>query len=785
MIFDNKIIVLDGAIGTVLQSLGLLNAGEIPEVLNITHKEQIINIHKDYIKSGADIIYANTFGANSYKIPSQYSLKDIITNAITNAKVATKGSDTLVALDVGPIGELLEPLGKLTFEQAYEIFKEIMIIGYNAGADLIVIETISDLYEMKAAVLAAKENTPLPIFATMTFEKTGRSFVGTPVKAMVTLLEGLGVDALGVNCSLTPSELYDIVDTLTNYSSLPIIVKANAGLPNSDGTFNTSSEEFYSHIQAFTKKGVNIIGGCCGTNPQYIKELSKLKGTNYKPRKIKQKNAICTGTSNVELDGIHIVGERLNPTGKKILKTALIEKNYAYVIEQALEQIEAGATILDLNTGLAEINEVEILPMLIKKLQAIINVPLQIDSSNPDAIEQALRVYNGITIVNSVNGDDAVLDKILPICKKYGAMVIGLTLDENGIPTSTKQRIDIAHKIISRCESIGIMKEKIIIDCLTLTASAEQSQVMQTLDAIRYINDELNIKTTLGVSNISFGLPMRELLNSTFLASALSYGLKLPIINPNVESMANTVFSYRALNGDDKNCLEYVEKYKNYSPNTVSKNTKTLDASIINEGIEKAIYKGMQDECITLTKNLLTTNSPLDIANKYIIPALDKVGIDYEKGILFLPQLILASETAKVAFNILNEQMSTTTTNKKATVILATVKGDVHDIGKNIVKVVLENYGYNVIDLGKDVSTENVIEAINIHNPLVVGLSALMTTTAINMKDTVQEILALKSNVKIMIGGAVITKLFQEQIGAHHYSKDALDAVNYLNSLTE
>ncbi len=770
---QTKTVLLDGAMGTMLQKESCYKTGDSPELLNITNPDIITAIHKQYIDAGAQIIYTNTFGANRKKLPEIFSPKAIIAAALSAAKKAVDGTECLIALDLGPIGELLEPLGNLSFEEAYEIFAE--QVRAADGADLIVIETLSDLYEMKAAVLAAKENSDLPIIATMTFESTMRTFMGCSLGSMAVTLEGLGVDALGINCSLSPENLIEHIEELRQFTNLPLVVKANAGLPDSDGSFNTDISVFTDAYRRFIQLGVSIIGGCCGTTPEYIKSLSQFSHKDRTPRNISLPSMVCTPSKLVTVSSPKIIGERLNPTGKKMMKQALLNGDDDYIKNQANEQIVAGADILDLNCGLPQLDEPTIMPRLVRMLQAFTDLPLQIDSSNPDTIEKALRVYNGKAIINSVNGDDETLETILPLVKKYGAAVVALTLDKNGIPKTLEQRIAIAKRILEAAKKYDIPTRDIFIDPLTLTVSAEPEQATITLEAIKYISSEMKLNTVLGISNISFGLPNRTLINSAFLLSALNNGLTLPIINPNIKENIDTIRAFKVLNGYDEGCAQYIAAY--------AENVYSAQVSG-QKSIEYCVLNGLKKDCAEATAQLLKTMPPLSVVNEFLIPALDKVGELYEQGKLYLPQLIMCAETAKCGFNEINKVLALTqTTAKKHSILLATVKGDVHDIGKNIVKVVLENYGYDIIDLGKNVEINDIVEAIETHNIKLVGLSALMTTTAINMEKTVKEIRQKALDCKIMVGGAVITESYAKAIGADFYSKDANESVRIAKSV--
>ncbi|NLK70789.1 MAG: dihydropteroate synthase [Clostridiales bacterium] len=768
-------IFLDGAMGTMLQAKGL-QLGGIPELINISNPEWISDIHKSYINAGSDIIYTNTFGANRYKLKeSGYTVDEIIPKAIEIAKDACKGTNTLVALDIGPIGQLLEPTGSLSFEEAYDIFKEQIIAGKDA--DLIVFETMTDLYEIKAAVLAAKENSKLPVICTMTFEQNSRTFTGCSVSAMALTLSGLGVDAIGLNCSLGPKELFPIVKELSEWTNLPIVVKPNAGLPDPvTNTYDITPDEFAEYMAEFAGLGVKIFGGCCGTTSEYIKALTeKLSATESAVSSFKGiPTAVCSSSKTVIINRPRVIGERINPTGKKMFKQALINHDISYILNQAVEQVNAGADILDVNVGLPEIDEKSMMVEVIKALQSISDTPLQIDSSDINALEAGLRVYNGKAIVNSVNAEDESLDSVLPLVKKYGACVIGLTLDKNGIPKTADERFRLAAKIMNKAIEYGIPKTDIFIDCLTLTASAEQSAVMETLKAVRMVKERLGLKTVLGVSNISFGLPVRELINHNFLTMALSYGLDLPIINPNITSMMGAVRSYNLLANIDKNAAEFIRAY---GTDTTPAAPAEVDREI---DIFYAMEHGLKAEGAKITEKLLNTHEPMSIVNEILIPALDKVGADFEKGIIFLPQLILSAEVAQSAFEVIKKHLvkNNISSQSKGKIILATVKGDIHDIGKNIVKVLLENYGYTVIDLGKDVDCQAVVDTAVEHNVKLVGLSALMTTTLKSMEETIKLLRDNRVNCKVMVGGAVLTPDYAIKIGADFYSKDAKGSVD-------
>lgn len=780
---ENEFVFLDGAMGTMLQAGGL-EAGGIPELLNFSRPELIADIHKAYAEAGARIVYANTFGANRYKLEhADKTVTEVISAAVENAKKAVSGK-ALVALDIGPIGQLLEPTGSLSFEEAYDIFREQVTSG--AEADLIVFETMTDLYELKAAVLAAKENSSLPIVCTMTFEKNMRTFTGCSVSAMALLLEGLGVDAIGINCSLGPRELEPVVEELSRCTSLPIAVKPNAGLPDPvTGEYDVTPEEFAESVSGLVKYGIKLVGGCCGTTPDFIREVvKKLSGMKYRKQNHEQTAAVCTPARTVVINQPRIIGERINPTGKKRFKEALRTGDIDYILSQAIEQVNAGADILDVNVGLPEIDEKEMMVKVVKAIQSVTDLPLQLDSTRPDVLEAALRVYNGKPIVNSVNGEEGSLSAILPLVKKYGAAVVGLTLDEGGIPKTAEGRFAIAERILARAEAIGIPRRDVFIDCLTLTASAEQAAVMETIKALHRVKTELGLKTVLGVSNISFGLPNRELVNCNFLQMALTNGLDLPILNPNAPLMTGAVRAYKLLTNIDENATEFISAYANSTVSMAVTGTasQSAQASQSQQGgdLRSAVLSGLKAEAAKLTEELLKTRDTMDIVDNSLIPALDAAGADFESGKLFLPQLIMAAGAAQAAFEVIKNHMlrESGETVSKGKVVLATVKGDIHDIGKNIVKVLLENYGFEVIDLGRDVPPENVLEAAVKHKVKLVGLSALMTTTLGAMEDTVKLLHEKKVPCKIVVGGAVLTPEYAEKIGADFYAKDAKETVD-------
>ncbi len=779
----DNILIFDGAMGTMLQNEGL-PIGDNPEVFGMKNPDKLLKIHKKYLEAGSNVITTNTFGCNELKVTKLgYTVEEIIDSAVSIAKKAIEETDKTkpryVALDIGPIGEMLEPMGTLSFDKAYDIFKRQAIQGEKSGADLIIIETMMDLYEAKAAVLAAKENTNLPVICTMTFDENGRSFTGCLPESMVATIEGLGVDALGVNCSLGPKQLLPIVKTITEIANVPVIVQANAGLPvleNNQAVYKMTAYEFFQGVREFVKLGASIIGGCCGTNETFIKEICDNIDLLVKqePNR-KETTIVCSSVKYIDVNGPTIVGERLNPTGRKLLQNAYITGDNDYVINLALEQGREGSQIINVNVGLPEIDEEKAMIRVIKGIQEVVDLPLQIDSSNVKALENGLRYYNGRTIVNSVNGKDESLEKILPIVKKYGACVVGLTLDENGIPSTAQGRFNIAKKIVERAESYGIKRKDIFIDCLSLTVSAQQEEALETIKAIKMVKENLGCKTILGVSNISFGTPNRRALNNTYLNLALGAGLDLAIINTEDKNMVNSIYAYRVISNMDKGCVDYIKKCSDISEDkktTKKKNNEKLT-------LEDVIERGLKEEAKGLTLDILESKDEYYVLDEILIPALDKVGEKYDKGELFLPQMIQSAETVKVSLNIIKERLSQNNSNdaSKGKIIVATVQGDIHDIGKNIVKIMLENYGYQVIDLGKDVPIEDVVKRAKEENIELIGLSALMTTTVENMKKTISALRDNGINAKVFVGGAVLTQEYADKMNANYYSKDAKSAV--------
>lgn len=802
MLSDN-FLFFDGAMGTMLQEAGL-ETGELPEKLNITKPEVLSKIHREYLEAGANIITANTFGANRLKLKdTSYSVEKIISAAVSVAKKSIaefQDTSKFLALDIGPIGTLLSPLGTLSFQEAYDIFKEQILAGVKSGVDIILIETMTDIYELKAAILAAKENSDLPVFCTMSFQENGRTFSGTDVATFVFVAEGLGVDVLGVNCSLGPEQLQPIVDQLLQYSSTPVMVQANAGLPkyqNNKTYYDIGPDKYSKEIKLMAKKGVSIFGGCCGTTPEYIKCIIDITN-NLLPIKITKKLlTTVTSSSNTVFigDEVKIIGERINPTGKKLLKEALRENDLSYIINEAIKQQETGSDILDINVGLPDINEKKMMSDIISEVQSIISLPLQIDSSDADVLETAARIYNGKPIINSVNGKKESMETIFPIAKKYGTLLVALTLDEEGIPKTAEKRVKIATKIVETAKSYGIQEENILVDPLVLTASAEQEAVMETLKSIPLIKAKYNVKIVLGTSNVSFGLPNRTLINTSYLAMALAYGLDAPITDSTNESIMGVIRSFKVIANQDKGSKNYVEAYSNVTITTStsevqpsSKITSSFTQEVNGKSLtpklklQEAIIKGLKEESKKLSTELLNHSDSLEVINEVMIPSLDIVGEKYENQEIFLPQLIRSAETSKEVFKIIKENSSVQNKDnieviEEKKIILATVSGDIHDIGKNIVKLILENYGFKIIDLGKDVPIDKVVEIALAENIKLVGLSALMTTTVKNMETTIQALRNSMPDVKVMVGGAVLTEDYAKQIDADYYSKDAKGAV--------
>lgn len=784
-VFDRKrFVLLDGGMGTQLQTRGL-QPGQKPELAALEMPDTLTAIHADYARAGADILLANTFGANAKKLAGcPCTVEQVVSASIACARSAAAETGALVALDIGPLGELLVPAGTLSFEDAYAEFAQVIRAGAAAGADLVFLETMTDLYELKAAILAAKENCALPVFTSMSFESRGRTFTGCTVESYAVTAAGLGADAVGINCSLGPKEILPFAQRLCRSvpAGVPVFVKPNAGLPNPDGSYNLNAAEFAAEMKAYASIGVSMVGGCCGTTPDFIAKLRETFTPLVPADKIPiRRSCLCTPVRFVEVDGITVVGERINPTGKKRLQQALRDGDSAYPCAQAVAQAEAGAQVLDVNAGLPGIDEAATLEHLVKDLQAITDLPLQLDSSNPEALSRALRIYNGKPIVNSVNGEQKTLDTILPLCKKYGAAVVGLALDEHGIPADAEGRFAIAKRIAAAANAAGIPNEDIYIDCLTLTASAQQEGAVQTLEALTRCKKELGVRTVLGVSNISFGLPCRGYLNTTFLTMAMSAGLDLAIMNPNTPEMMAAVRAYRVLTSQDKQSSDYVAAYADVQIQTTqtSKSAATVAevgaAAPGGDALFEAVRRGLKAEARAAADAALTMREPLDVVNTSLIPALDAVGDGFEKGTVFLPQLLQAATAAQAAFESIKAKIAASgqAQGSKGKIVIATVKGDVHDIGKNIVRVILENYGYDVLDLGRDVAPERVVEAVRQTGAKLVGLSALMTTTVPNMQATIEALHAAGLDCKVMVGGAVLTPDYARNIGADYYCKDA------------
>ena len=784
-VFDRKrFVFLDGGMGTQLQARGL-QPGQKPELAALEMPEVLTAIHTDYAHAGADILLANTFGANAKKLAGcGHTVEEIVSASIACARKAADITGALVALDLGPLGELLVPAGTLSFEDAYEEFAQVIRAGAAAGADLVFLETMTDLYELKAAILAAKENCTLPVFTSMSFESRGRTFTGCTVESYAVTAAGLGADAVGINCSLGPKEILPFAQRLCRSvpAGVPVFVKPNAGLPNPDGSYNLDPDEFAAEMKEYASIGVSMVGGCCGTTPAFIQKLHETFSPLTPADKISiRRSCLCTPVRFVDVQGITVVGERINPTGKKRLQQALRDGDSAYPCTQAVAQAEAGAQVLDINAGLPGIDEAATLEQLVKDIQAVTDLPLQLDSSNPEALSRALRIYNGKPIVNSVNGEQETLEKILPLCKKYGAAVVGLALDENGIPADAAGRFAIAQRIVAAANAAGIPNEDIYIDCLTLTASAQQEGAVQTLEALTRCKKELGVRTVLGVSNISFGLPCRGYLNTTFLTMAMAADLDLAIMNPNTPEMMAAVRAYRVLTSQDKQSTDYVAAYADVQIQTTqtSKSAATVAevsaAAPGGDALFEAVRRGLKAEARAAADAALTMREPLDVVNMSLIPALDAVGDGFENGTVFLPQLLQAATAAQAAFEAIKAKIAASgqAQGSKGKIVIATVKGDVHDIGKNIVRVILENYGYDVLDLGRDVPPERVVEAVRQTGAKLVGLSALMTTTVPNMQATIEALHAAGLDCKVMVGGAVLTPDYAKDIGADYYCKDA------------
>ncbi len=771
MLDTRKLTLLDGAMGTMLQREGL-RYGESPELVALTNPELLVRIHRAYIEAGAQIVYANTFGANRRNLAATgHSVAEVVRAAVGCAKAAAEGSGAKVALDIGPLGTLLEPLGDLPFEAAAEMFAEIAVAGAEAGADLAVIETMSDLQEARAALIAVKERTSLPCMVTMSFEESGRSYTGCTVASMAEVLTGLGADAIGFNCSLGPAQMADMVAEARRYTHLPLIAKPNAGLPDpATGAYDLSAEAFAEGLRHCVRAGASLIGGCCGTAPEYI---AALRDMAEEPAAIPDEiqSALCTATRYVALEGVRVIGERINPTGKKRFQQALREHDLDYIVTVALQQQDAGAEILDVNVGFPGVDEEEMLPAAVRAIQAACDLPLMLDSTNPAALEAALRVCCGKAAINSVNGDPASQAKILPLARKYGAAVVGLTMNEGGLPKTAQERLSIAQSIREATRAAGIPDRNLWIDCLTLTVSAQQDQAKETLAAVDMVERTMGLHTVLGVSNISFGLPGRPLMTSVFLTAAMRSSLSLAIVNPNQREIMDAIAAWRALSGQDEGCGAYVARFADAAAASAAPLASALT-------LEEAVRRGLKADAAALAKEALRAESGMEIVERRLIPALDAVGADYESGKAFLPQLLSAAQAAQAVFAVLKEAMASAgeAPVKAGRMLMATVRGDVHDIGKNIVKTVLENYGWEIIDLGKDVPPETIVRAVQEQSIRIVGLSALMTTTLPAMEETVRQLKALENPPFVVVGGAVVTQEYARSIGADAFARDAREA---------
>ncbi|MBO5186239.1 MAG: homocysteine S-methyltransferase family protein [Prevotella sp.] len=788
----NNIVYLDGGMGTLLQAQGL-KPGEHPERWNLSHPDVITNIHKAYFDAGSNVVCTNTFGANILKF-AEDELENIIMAAVFNAKAAREQSasksEKFIALDIGPSGKLLKPLGDLDFEDAVSVFAKTVKLGVKYGVDLIIIETMNDSYETKAALLAAKENSNLPVIVSNAYGEDGKLMTGATPAAMVALLEGMGADALGANCSLGPRQLRGVAAELLKYASVPVILKPNAGLPksvNGKTVFDVTADEFSDEVSSLVKKGVRLVGGCCGTTPEYIESLYR-KTSDFAPMPTQNKTItmVSSYTHSVEFgEKPVLIGERINPTGKKRFKQALLDNDMDYILSEGVNQQEKGVHILDVNVGLPDIDEVGMLKNAVCELQAVIDLPLQIDTADVTAMEAALRRYNGKAMINSVNGKRESMETVFPLVKKYGGVVVALTLDEDGIPETAEGRVKIAEKILYTAAKYGIERKDIIFDTLAMTISADNKAALATLSSLKTIKYTLGCHTSLGVSNISFGLPNRDAINGTFFALALENGLSAAIMNPYSVDMMKTYYTYKALKGMDENCAEYIsvaDLFTVTAPATTAETKKTSEE--FSSELQHAVIKGFKDKAAELTKMLLSSIAPLEIVNSEIIPALNTVGKGFEEKTVYLPQLLMSAEAAKSAFEVIKSFMAGGEKSAdKGTFVIATVHGDIHDIGKNIVKLLLENYGFNVVDLGKDVPPEKIVEtAMQLHAPLV-GLSALMTTTVPAMEETIKQLKVKAPWCKIVVGGAVLTKEYADKIGADKYAKDAMETVRYAENI--
>lgn len=804
-----ELLFFDGGMGTLLQERGLA-PGELPETWNIARPQVIREIHRSYVEAGSDIVLTNTFGANALKFHAEdCSLEQTVKAAVRLVKEAAEEADAAsaetscadndkrtvyTALDIGPTGKLLKPMGDLDFEEAYEAFKEVMVWGEEAGADLIHIETMSDTYELKAAVLAAKENTSLPVFATAIFDERRKLLTGADVPAVIALLEGLHVDALGINCGMGPEQMMPVLEEYVKYSSLPIIVKPNAGLPKQrDGQtyYDISPDEFAGYMEKIVSMGACVIGGCCGTTPGHIKAMADRCGKmQVVPPTEKEYTVVSSYGQSVFLGGgSKIIGERINPTGKKKFKQALKEHDLEYILREGITQQDNGAHILDVNVGLPDIDEPAMMKETVQELQSVVNLPLQIDTVDAEAMEAALRIYNGKAMVNSVSGKQESMDKVFPLIRKYGGVVIGLTLDEHGIPADSEGRVRIARRIIDEAAKYGIRKKDIVIDALAMTISSEPDGAKVTLETLRRLKDEVGVNTVLGVSNISFGLPSRPVINAAFYTMAMMNGLSAGIINPSSEDMMKAWYAYHALMGLDTNCERYIGRYSSTQSSGGRSGAAGASPSGLGQkstlSLRESIEKGLKEDASLITTHLSEEQDPLEIINTELIPALNHVGDGFEKGTVFLPQLLMSAEAAKSAFAVLKDKMdkSGKVQDKIGTIVLATVKGDIHDIGKNIVKVLLENYSFDVIDLGKDVPPEKIVETVLGKDIRLVGLSALMTTTVGSMEETIRQLREKAPGCRVMVGGAVLNQEYADMIGADFYGKDAMQSVRYAQKL--
>lgn len=788
----NNIVCLDGGMGTLLQEKGL-NPGEYPERWNLSHPEIITEIHKAYFDAGSNVVCTNTFGANTLKF-TEVELDEIVKSAVKNAENARNSSvsksEKFIALDIGPSGKLLKPLGNFDFEDAVKLFAKTVKLGVKYGVDLVIIETMNDSYETKAALLAVKENSNLPVIVSNAYTEDGKLMTGATPSAMAALLEGMGADAIGANCSLGPKQLRGVVEELLQKSSVPVVLKPNAGLPKSvDGktVFDVTAKEFSEEVAGLVKKGVRVVGGCCGTTPEYIKTLCENISV-FEPVAVEQKNiTVVSSYANAVEFGEKpvLIGERINPTGKKRFKQALVENDIDYILSEGVKQQEKGVHILDVNVGLPEIDEVQMLKDTVCELQAVTDLPLQIDTSDAVAMETALRRYNGKAMINSVNGKQESMDSVFPLVKKYGGLVVALTLDENGIPETAEERVEIAKKILKTAEEYGIEKKDIIFDTLAMTISADNKAALATVSSLKTIKNELGCHTSLGVSNVSFGLPNRDAVNGTFFALALENGLSAAIMNPYSADMMKTYYTYNALKGLDENCSEYIENASSFVSNVASSVvTEQKSNENFSSELQYAVVKGLKDKASEITKTLLSSAPGLQIVNEEIIPALNIVGEGFENKTVYLPQLLMSAEAAKSAFEVIKSHMSGKEKSAdKGTFVIATVHGDIHDIGKNIVKLLLENYGFNVVDLGRDVPPETIVEKVLELHSYLVGLSALMTTTVPAMEETIKQLREKAPWCKIVVGGAVLTQEYADKIGADKYAKDAMGTVRYAEKI--